>query len=382
MSGKTTLKKLAVAVVLTLGCAELGACVGARRMRDRGLFYDPAIKETLAGYLAQRDPVLGWRPKLPHDDIDASGARRSPSFPDPSAKACVTVYGDSFAWGDEADADHGWAEVVSKRAGCRVSNFGANGYGTDQAYLRYLGNTRDDAKTAVLLILSENIIRNVNRLRNLVSPTDQVGLKPRFVLDARGGLALVPMMVPSSDDDLRDVVAHPERRLSDEFFAPGGPAGTTRFTFPYTLSVVRVMSSYKLKAAMKGEPSHAPFYRPDHPSRGLDVTAGIAAAFHDEAKKRGAKAFVLLVPLVPDFAAKKKTGAWPAAPLFDRLKSAKINVIDAAADLEEKIAGRDPCSLYHACAGRHFNDEGYRLLGEVVHARLRDAGAITMEDKR
>jgi hypothetical protein len=75
------------------------------------------------------------------------------------------MYGDSFVFGSAVDDEHSWGNQIAKRLSCRVQNFGVPGYGTDQAYLRFLHNDADQAPQVILNILFENVARNVNQNR-------------------------------------------------------------------------------------------------------------------------------------------------------------------------------------------------------------------------
>lgn len=364
--------------LITLGCAEIASCVGGGIMKKRGILYDPPETTSLVSYLAKRDPELGWPnpKKLGQGDWDAAGSRKVPAFPDPKVTPCASIYGDSFAWAEEVDDEHAWGNVLSRRMGCRVANYGITGFGPDQAYLRYARSKDDRSKVVILTHLSENILRNVNRLRNLIAPSSEPALKPRFVANASGEIELVPIYTPKDEADLRAVVDHPEDHLQNEWFAPGGAAGVSRLGFPYLLSVKRALGSFKMRAAFAGRPSHEEFYAPDHPARGLQVSVGIAKAFTREATSRGASPLFVIIPLVPDFVGKKKTGKWSYAPLVDELERAKVPYLDTGARFEAELQGGDPCSLYVRCSGGHFNEKGYRLLGEYVHEWLKTNGKI------
>ena len=54
----------------------------------------------------------------------------------------------------------------------------------------------------------------------------------------------------------------------------------------------------RIRAALAGEPSHAAFFSPDHPSKGLQVTAAIAAQLAKEAAERGAWGAFVTIPII------------------------------------------------------------------------------------
>lgn len=375
---KKRLARLGLMVFVTWLCMELVTCVAGRKLRERGLFYEEQDASGLAGYLAARDPALGWPRSIDWGDgqYDALHSRLVPASPDVTVKPCLSIYGDSFAWSDEADAEHAWGNVLAQRAHCRVNNFGVGGYGTDQAYLRYVQHKDDKAPVVLLTHLSENVLRNVNRFRNLLSPVTRYGLKPRFIVDASGELALVPLFTPTSEADFLDMVRSPGRRLPHEYFAPGGPSGVSALSFPYTLSLARTLGSYKVRASFAGVPPHAAFYEPGHPADGLRVSAGIARAFQREALSRGAAPYVIFIPLPSDFDHRKKTGRWPYTTLVDELARTGVPHLDAGERLLAGLAGKSPCTLYSRCSGGHFTDDGYRIFGELVNDYLREQGKL------
>ena len=186
---------------------------------------------------------------------------------------------------------------------CRVANYGVGGYGTDQAYLRFHYNQPDPASIVIIGFSSDNITRNINQLRNLIIPTPQCALKPRFILDPQGQLELVP--IPElTEKDYRELNRSPERYLQHEFFSPGGLSGLQRMGFPYTLTVVKLLKPL-LQKGLAFEPRYAAFYRPDHPSGALAVTTAILTRFQHEAQEAGKS------PAGGDYPHRTRFGALP-----------------------------------------------------------------------
>jgi hypothetical protein len=320
------------------------------------------------------DDELGW--PSPGDAVapprDQTGAKYNPDFSQ-SEYPCASAYGDSFVWGDDIPLTDGWIEQLSRKLGCRVANYGVSGYGTDQAYVRFLHLRQDEAPVTLLGIFPENIVRNVNQYRGFLgyspSPT---GLKGRFVLAGEGQLEWIHR--PRIDEKgFVDFLHDPANLLPHEYLLPDTPDGPVTLRFPYTLTVARVALMPRLRVRLTGRPSWADFYRPDHRSGALALTTAIADAFVREAEQRGKRALIVILPDASSFRARAEFGRPEYAPLVAALATRKIGVFDPSSALLSALGQRSYCELYVApadCNG-HFGIEGSRIVAEVVMAELR-----------
>jgi hypothetical protein len=371
------MRKLGLAgllVLFVLVAIEALSWGASRFLAGKGVFYVPQVVADYADYARERDPVTGWPPRRPDPERDESGSRIVPAFPETRA-SCLSLYGDSWTWGGE-DAEHAWGNVLARLLACRVANYGVGGYGSDQAYLRFVHNERDASPIVFLGHLSENILRNVNQLRGLLYTGTLYGLKPRFVLGEDGDLVRVPLPTPD-EREFRDLVAHPEQYLEHEFFLPGGPSGIAYRRFPYTLSVLRAFRNFHVVAELRREPWHAAFYAPDHPSQGLEVTARILEAFHREAVRRGRTPLLAVIPTGMDLEYHVKHQRWVYQSLIDRLAERGYEVLNLGDGIREAIGLRDPCAVFEVgdCS-RHPNQEGYAIIARVVSAHLEQKGLV------
>ena len=344
-------------------------------LAGKGVFYEPEVVKDYAHYESVRDPVTGWHPLAP--DQDETGSRPVPSYPD-TRVSCLSIYGDSWTWGGN-DNEHTWGNVLSQLLGCRVANYGVGGFGSDQAYLRYLHNEKDRAPVVFLGHLTENILRNVTQLRGLLYPMSPWGLKPRFVVGERGELVLVPFLTPT-EDEYRDLVVHPEKYLAHEFLLPGGPSGTSIRGFPYTLSILRAFRHFHVIAELRREPWHAAFYAPDHPSQGLEVTARIMEAFHREALRRGQIPIPAIIATGLDLEYYVRNQRWVYQPLIDRLGELGIEVFDLGPGMMNEMGGPDMCSRFFddADCGAHPNAAGWAVMARVVKSYLDEKQLVPM----
>jgi lysophospholipase L1-like esterase len=293
-----------------------------------------------------------------------SGGAFSGHIPDRSP-ACVSAYGDSFIEGFGVEPRQSWSSVLSRRLGCRVANFGVAGYGTDQAFLRFLENRQDQAPVVILGFLSENIIRNVNQLRNLISDATTCHPKPRFMVDQQGQLTLVP--IPSlTEQEYATLLRHPELVLSHEYFLPGGPSGYRRVEFPYTWGILQVLPIIWKNVILR-QGTYYDLYRPDHPSQAVAVTRAILAEFAREARRRGQKPLILLIPTHVDLAYARSHGIWIYQPITDFLTEKGLDFLDLGPTFLKSLGNSPLETLYSPATQYHLNDQGQALVARTVY---------------
>lgn len=361
----TLILVLAVGGLIEYTCLRVGYF-----LTDKGVFYAPQDVSRFRDYMARRHPVLGWlQPEKVADEVDASGSRLVPAFPEPGGE-CGSLYGDSMTWGAEVDSEHSWANVLSRLLGCRVANYGVSAYGTDQALLRFELERGDRAPLVVLGHLSENILRNVNQYRRLLYPINEYGLKPRFVVGEDGELELIPLPTVSEAEFAR-LTREPELFLPYEYFRLRDPKRVRILRFPYTLSILDAFGDFRVRAELARRPGHAEFYDPEHPSGALAVTAGILERFEAGARRQGRLPLPLVIPTGSDFEYFLRTGAWSFQPLIDRLAARGVAAFNPGPAMVAALAeGRHPCELvFRRCSG-HFNEEGYALLARALYEEL------------
>ncbi len=144
------------------------------------------------------DPILGWdgapgvRAELLHATVTLNArGERGPAvaFERAAGMRRVVVLGDSQAWGlgvadDATIAARLRAELSSDGTSWQAVNLGVSGYGTDQAYLKYLVHgARYEPDVVAWIVFKNDLEENVS--------THAWGVeKPRFVFDDGGRLCL------------------------------------------------------------------------------------------------------------------------------------------------------------------------------------------------
>lgn len=369
---------LTLICVILVAVLELISFVGIEfliKPRANYLIYDPDSQNSTdyADYLVKRDPTLGWPSpqSFGQEKRDLSGARRSPAHPQPGA-TCVSIYGDSFAWGDEVDDEHAWANLLSREIGCRVANFGVGGYGLDQAYLRYLNNTKDNSEVVVLTIFSENIQRHINQWRVLLTGgSNPFSLKPRFALNSHNKIEMIPLPDLTLEEFNR-MRYSPKDFLKYEYYLPTTSNGPTYFSFPYTLALVQMLQNERVLTKLGGKPSFYRLYSTDHEAQGLEITKQIILSFRARALQQNKQLVVVTIPSGSEVDHFLTTGQWVIQPLIQTLSEHNLNVINFGQELMNQGYGADHCKLRtHAdkCRG-HLNNDGSRVLADVMAKAL------------
>ena len=248
------------------------------------------------------------------NDVGARTSRPLTVAPPPGARR-VACYGESFTFGSEVADEEAWPARVEARSDgtCEVWNMGVGGWGTDQALLRFR-DTRDELRPDIVLLglLSENIGRNVNRLRAAYwNGGDQPMVKPRFVL-SDGGLELLPQPYPT---ELALFEAGVNGSLGLDLAPHEGWA-------PLTGGWSHLMNGYRRWQIAR---AHAPWHAlwADREGEACRVTLALVEAFAREAHGAGAAFGVVLFHTESDL-----VQGWSLAPLHPDLEQRAVPFVD------------------------------------------------------
>ena len=387
----------ALTLLSTLAILEVSFFVGGKILQRKwGMWRVPALpakKATTAGkmipyqeYMELRDPVLGWPwPGQYGDDLDINGAQRNPYFPNgPQEGACVSLYGDSFTQGgDTSSLQMNWGNVLSKRLGCYVANFGMGGYGTDQAYLRFSENRNDPSPIVIFGLHPADALRNLTRIRDLENYEIWYALKPRFVLDQQGKLTLVPIPDLTEEEYWRVLtVKRPPLILEHENLQPGGPAGVVKLEFPYTISVIKNMVSfYGFRSRVLRYPGWMEFLERGHPLHALEITVGITREFVELAEKRGKAPVVVILPHPADFEYYLRKERWPYQQIIRSYEQIGIRFIDFGPYLLSVARRLGKERREYLGPTGHYNHAGNALVAQFVYDYLEEEGLVGLTEQ-
>ena len=214
----------------------------------------------------------------------------------------VLIFGDSFTQGSRLPQAETWAYQLEKRnPGIEVFNFGVDGYGMGQSFLRYQ-NVQAGIDYDVVLFLfvpSVDLWRDVNTIRSLCGDWISFAITPRFIIkDAR------LEYVKSPFKNILEVFRANHFRLS-----PKARDYLRKYDRFYIRALyedpplLKYLISYKIAALFYGNRKIRMIYRQafeDPNSEAWQVTRKIFDAVKKLASKRNANFILAILPTHPD----------------------------------------------------------------------------------
>ncbi len=174
-----------------------------RRTADIFREQSDRIRELIESNSQERtvfDSTLGWRYRPNYrsdsDQINSQGLRSGREYspvPGPSVVR-VAAFGNSFVYCNEVENADSWPALLEEMyPHVEVLNYGVGGYGTDQAYLRFMAEGVDlSPDVAIIGFAPVNLRRVVNVYRRFISNREYPLLKPRFVIGENENLVWLP----------------------------------------------------------------------------------------------------------------------------------------------------------------------------------------------
>jgi hypothetical protein len=317
-----------VPVVLALGAGELAVRALARptprgvavmgqpllpwRWED-AVAHNRAIlaRAAASGSYLVADDRLGWvvgKSRRSANGLYASSAeglrsaRPGEVLADRPARHRVALVGDSFTFGLEVGFEDTWGHRLEQALGpeVQVLNFGVDGYGVDQAYLRYARDARPwRPDIAILGLINHDLFRSLAVYSFVSFPGWPFPFaKPRFVLDGER-LALLNAPLPSP----ADILAAPSiAALPFVAYDPGYRPGDWQWHALDRSYLYRFLAS----AARRWAGSDA--RRSDETV--LALNRALVRAFAAEARAAGTIPLVLYFPSDRDFRVLAREPGW------------------------------------------------------------------------
>jgi hypothetical protein len=307
---------------------------------------DVAVLAWVAEPYSEYDAGLGWiaRKNVRLPDIFGKGVgvqtngqrfrAASEIAPDVApGRIRVICSGDSFTFGDGVDNRDTWCEQLSARdRRIEPVNLGQGGYGVDQAYLRFLRDTRGLGHQAHLFAFINDDFRRMQ------SATFLGFGKPVLVLE-KGVPVAANVPVPRLATSHPWVIAIP-RAIADTRLAQ---------------LVGRVQTKY-------GSPKRS------QAECDAETQEVVRAVFADLKRVNGTRSSRLFLVHLPTMGELGGENAW--SRFVARVASEQqIPLIDVVGAFRSRMDARD-LFLQEGSAGGHFNAAGHAVAAEVVAARL------------
>jgi hypothetical protein len=258
-----------------------------------------------------------------------------------------------------------WSALTERPGELEVMNYGVGGYGTDQAFLRYLREgSVPHADLVIIGFAPVNLGRIVNRYRGFISSGEGPWMKPRFVIDAETDeLRLVPTPLRSYDDARRMME-------SREALLAVGEGDWWYESAVYTGTLYRWSAAVRLATGVWIRVKRR-VLDPDRlfdggvfntASEAFALQRRLGVEFADSVRSDGATPILLMYPSRDDVVA-ARGGADPSyRPLAEAWRSAGLEVADPLAAFRDHAGSVD--ELF-APAG-HYSATGNALVAALV----------------
>lgn len=321
------------------------------------------------------EPVLGWtirkngRSEL--YQANSAGIRSSREYAlEPSQNIFrLASFGDSFTHGDDVSNDSTWQAIMeAMKPDWEVLNFGVEGFGLDQAYLRYISEGKNYHPRVVLIgFMSEDIYRHVNVYRPFYFTGTGIPLtKPRFYLD-NDSLRLFPNPIRELDG-YRELIRNykevfPRIGKMDYFYRHRYKRGKMDF-----LPSVRFGKIFlnKLKENLHPGIVWKGFYNEE--SEAFQITIRLFDRFCEAAIRNNSFPIILIFPRMEDILRYRKNATCQYDPLVSYLRSRGYFCID----LMEAFHQPDREYPVQALFRGHYSPLGNRLVAQHILASLGD----------
>ncbi len=337
------------------------------------------------GFYYRPDPDLGWTIR-PSTHVAAAGTRpattsngrglrslREYAPEAPPGVLRVASFGDSFVHGDEVDDQANWPAVLERsRPDLEVLNFGASGYGPDQALLRWERDGRPLRPSIVLIgFMTENSGRTINVFRPFYTPQTTMRLaKPLFALGEDGRLELLPTPMREVEDYRalldRPVATLAELGRNDVWYGRSGWYPGTPLDF---LPSVRLLRLAKRVARIARDPFA---FETSYAPRGIAyrVTDAVLDRFCRSVQESGAEPILVFFPNRNDLQRRREDKPELSAGLVESLRRRGFATVDLLDTIHGETANLPLEEVFGAVHYTPFtNAVVARRIGEEIDRR-------------
>jgi len=381
----------ALAVALTISAIEgislvviaLSRGVLTEEIRTTGAVFREQTRrikrllESDSSDLLALDPLLGWRYRAGHrdaanviNDQGLRGARRYARRPAPGVLR-VAALGDSFVYGSEVNDSAAWPALTERLfPELEVLNYGVGGYGVDQAYLRFC--TEGMALSPQIVIVSfttDDLRRVVNVYRRFISNRELPLIKPRFLLDSRGDLALLPNPAPHRSDYERyerEPRAVIELGRYDDWYEP---AIYREPLYDYSMTV-RLLSSFWIRVSRRYFAANRLFRNGEFnpTSSAFRIQLALFQQFAAATERAGARPIIAVLPDRESVMQARRGRRTFLTPLVETLAAHGLEYVDVTRAFVDSTARGDAADWF--MPGGHYSPAGNAIVARWMGREL------------
>jgi len=325
------------------------------------------------------DADLGWRYRenftSSRDQINTQGVRSNREYAEvaPDDMTRIAVFGDSFAYGSEvSNADTWTSQTEAIYPDLELLNYSVPGFGTDQAYLRYLRDGRALAPQVVIIGFAPvNLRRAVNVYRRFISIEEHPLVKPRFILNEKDNLELVENPY-KGESDYRRLLATPQlvQELGQhDYWYSSAVYENPFYDWSATIRLItnaaiiinrKALDTDRLLVgnAFSGEQIF------NDQSTAFRLQSKLLDKFYKTVKDAGSTPVIMFFPAMDDIIRARSGSPTTYSPLVEYLNKYNLKYIDNIEAFTGLPDDQDISQLF--APGGHYSELGNRLVAEFA----------------
>jgi hypothetical protein len=251
-----------------------------------------------------------------------------------------------------------------------VLNYGVGGYGVDQAYLRFCAEGMAlSPRIVVMGFTTDDLRRVVNVYRRFISNRELPLIKPRFLLDGRGDLVLVPNPARHPSDYeryQREPRAVIELGRYDDWYEP---AIYREPLYDYS-ATVRLLTSFWIRVSRRYLAANRLFRRGEFnpASSAFRIQLALFARFAAATEAAGARPIIAILPDRESVARARRGQRTFLTPLVEALGAHGLEYVDVTRAFADSTARGEVADWF--MQGGHYSPAGNAIVARWMGREL------------
>lgn len=253
-----------------------------------------------------------------------------------------------------------------------VLNYGVGGYGTDQAYLRFIKEGLDLSPDVVIIGFAPvNLRRVVNVYRRFISDREIPLIKPRFIINEVGNMILLPNPLPHKTD-YEKYLRHPDDIIElgkNDYWYESAIYDNPLYDLSAT---VRLFTTLWVRVHNRYLDRNRPILNGmfNQQSTAFKIQSALLEKFVDEVKNSGVIPIVVIFPDRDSILRDGRVQNKVFDPLVDYLKARSIDYIDlTSAFLDSDDHGEIKDWFM---SGGHYSPKGNKIVAQRLGSEIQN----------